>query len=85
MIARLLAEKDTLRCQLVELQERVFSLQAKRSPREQRQSCDVISHTSTYQHTHEHNTYRNINVNKVLCVFVKGVKGVGLGELDIKL
>ncbi|XP_068445393.1 caspase recruitment domain-containing protein 14 [Clinocottus analis] len=40
MIARILAEKDTLRCQLVELQERVFSVQAKRSSREQRQSCD---------------------------------------------
>nr|XP_046258842.1 caspase recruitment domain-containing protein 14 isoform X2 [Scatophagus argus] len=39
MIARVLAEKDTLRCQLVELQERVFSLQVKH-PREQRQSCD---------------------------------------------
>ncbi|XP_070683664.1 caspase recruitment domain-containing protein 14 [Pempheris klunzingeri] len=39
MIARILAEKDTLRCQLVELQEQVFSLQAKCSPREQ-QSCD---------------------------------------------
>ncbi|TKS69267.1 Caspase recruitment domain-containing protein 14 [Collichthys lucidus] len=38
MIARILAEKDTLRCQLVEFQERVFSLQANRSPREQRQS-----------------------------------------------
>ncbi|KAK9540309.1 hypothetical protein VZT92_002770 [Zoarces viviparus] len=42
MIARILAEKDTLRCQLVELQEQVFSVQAQRSPREQqRQSCDV--------------------------------------------
>ncbi|XP_076585686.1 caspase recruitment domain-containing protein 14 [Chaetodon auriga] len=40
MIARVLAEKDTLRCQLVELQQRVFSLPAKCSPREQRQSCD---------------------------------------------
>ncbi|XP_041789301.1 caspase recruitment domain-containing protein 14 [Chelmon rostratus] len=40
MIARVLAEKDTLRCQLMELQERVFSLQVKRGPREQRQSCD---------------------------------------------
>ncbi|KAF1395567.1 hypothetical protein PFLUV_G00012860 [Perca fluviatilis] len=40
MIARILAEKDTLRCQLVELQEQVFSLQAKRSDRGQRQSCD---------------------------------------------
>ncbi|XP_054897440.1 caspase recruitment domain-containing protein 14 isoform X2 [Poeciliopsis prolifica] len=33
MIARVLAEKDTLRSQLVELQEAVFTLQAKRSPR----------------------------------------------------
>ncbi|XP_014906113.1 caspase recruitment domain-containing protein 14 isoform X1 [Poecilia latipinna] len=33
MIARILAEKDTLRSQLVELQEAVFMLQAKRSPR----------------------------------------------------
>ncbi|KAK2919451.1 hypothetical protein Q8A73_003822 [Channa argus] len=40
MIARILAEKDTLRCQLVELQERVFSLQANYSPRGQRQSSD---------------------------------------------
>ncbi|XP_040000721.1 caspase recruitment domain-containing protein 14 isoform X2 [Xiphias gladius] len=40
MIARILAEKDTLRCHLVELQERVFSLPPKRSPREQQQSCD---------------------------------------------
>ncbi|GAA6228590.1 caspase recruitment domain-containing protein 14-like isoform X2 [Lates japonicus] len=40
MIARVLAEKDTLRCQLVELQERVFSLKAKCSPRERRQSSD---------------------------------------------
>ncbi|KAM7010137.1 caspase recruitment domain-containing protein 14 [Tautogolabrus adspersus] len=40
MIARALAEKDTLRCQLVELQERVFSLQANHSPRSQQQSCD---------------------------------------------
>uniref|UniRef100_A0A8D3CF57 Caspase recruitment domain family, member 14 n=1 Tax=Scophthalmus maximus TaxID=52904 RepID=A0A8D3CF57_SCOMX len=38
IIARILAEKDTLRCQLVELQERVFSLQAKRSPRRQQQT-----------------------------------------------
>ncbi|XP_042284811.1 caspase recruitment domain-containing protein 14 [Thunnus maccoyii] len=40
MIARILAEKDTLRCQLVEIQDRVFSLQANRSPREKRQSSD---------------------------------------------
>ncbi|XP_028272339.1 caspase recruitment domain-containing protein 14 isoform X2 [Parambassis ranga] len=40
MIARVLAEKDTLRCQLVELQERVFSLQSKRGARDQRQSSD---------------------------------------------
>ncbi|XP_071360283.1 caspase recruitment domain-containing protein 14 [Trachinotus anak] len=40
MIAQTLGEKDTLRCQLMELQERVFSLQAKRSPREQKQSSD---------------------------------------------
>lgn len=45
MIARVLAEKDTLRCQLVELQERVFSLQATGGSRERQQSCDVISHT----------------------------------------
>ncbi|KAL7404928.1 hypothetical protein ABVT39_021228 [Epinephelus coioides] len=42
VIARILAEKDTLRCQLVELQELVFSLQTKRSSREQ-QSCDEMS------------------------------------------
>ncbi|XP_061580686.1 caspase recruitment domain-containing protein 14 [Cololabis saira] len=35
MIARILAEKDALRCQLVELQEAVCSLEAKR-PRDQR-------------------------------------------------
>uniref|UniRef100_A0A4W6DEA1 Caspase recruitment domain family, member 14 n=1 Tax=Lates calcarifer TaxID=8187 RepID=A0A4W6DEA1_LATCA len=52
MIARVLAEKDTLRCQLVELQERVFSPKAKCSPREQRQSSDVISHTNTHQPKH---------------------------------
>ncbi|XP_041642288.1 caspase recruitment domain-containing protein 14 [Cheilinus undulatus] len=40
MIARVLAEKDTLRCQLVELQERVLCLEANRSPSEQQQSCD---------------------------------------------
>ncbi|XP_044044664.1 caspase recruitment domain-containing protein 14 isoform X2 [Siniperca chuatsi] len=40
MIARILAEKDTLRSQLVELQEQVFSLQAKHSPRGRQQSCD---------------------------------------------
>ncbi|KAM4584078.1 caspase recruitment domain-containing protein 14 [Odontesthes bonariensis] len=40
MIARILAEKDTLRSQLVELQESVFSLQAKPSPREQQHSSD---------------------------------------------
>ncbi|KAI3352755.1 hypothetical protein L3Q82_019333 [Scortum barcoo] len=40
MIARILAEKDTLRCQLVELQERVFSLQARCSTRKQWQSSD---------------------------------------------
>uniref|UniRef100_UPI0037E71C03 caspase recruitment domain-containing protein 14 n=1 Tax=Semicossyphus pulcher TaxID=241346 RepID=UPI0037E71C03 len=40
MIARVLAEKDTLRCQLVELQEHVFSLQASHSPRKQQSSCD---------------------------------------------
>ncbi|XP_015231277.1 PREDICTED: caspase recruitment domain-containing protein 14 isoform X1 [Cyprinodon variegatus] len=41
MIARILAEKDTLRSQLVELQEAVFALQAKRSPRIKLQSSDV--------------------------------------------
>nr|XP_020451666.1 caspase recruitment domain-containing protein 14-like [Monopterus albus] len=40
MITRILIEKDTLRSQIVELQERVFSLQARHSPREQRQSSD---------------------------------------------
>lgn len=72
MIARVLAEKDTLRCQLMELQERVFSLQVKRGPREQRQSCDVISHASIYQHTREHNAYRANNVNAVLSTVVIG-------------
>ncbi|MED6231862.1 hypothetical protein ATANTOWER_011563 [Ataeniobius toweri] len=41
MIARILAEKDTLRSQLVELQEAVFIFQAKRSPRTQLQRSDV--------------------------------------------
>ncbi|XP_060948155.1 caspase recruitment domain-containing protein 14 [Limanda limanda] len=40
MIARILAEKDTLRCQLVELREKTFSLQDKRSAREQQQSSE---------------------------------------------
>ncbi|MEQ2185069.1 hypothetical protein GOODEAATRI_014476 [Goodea atripinnis] len=40
MIARILAEKDTLRSQLVELQEAVFIFQAKRSPRTQLQRSD---------------------------------------------
>uniref|UniRef100_A0A3Q0TAQ1 Caspase recruitment domain family, member 14 n=1 Tax=Amphilophus citrinellus TaxID=61819 RepID=A0A3Q0TAQ1_AMPCI len=44
MIARILAEKDTLRCQLVELQEKVFSLHTKRSSTGQ-QSSEVIFHT----------------------------------------
>ncbi|XP_074518575.1 caspase recruitment domain-containing protein 14 [Halichoeres trimaculatus] len=39
-IARVLAEKDTLRSQLMELQEHVFSLQANPSPRTREQSCD---------------------------------------------
>ncbi|XP_034543787.1 caspase recruitment domain-containing protein 14 [Notolabrus celidotus] len=39
-ITRVLAEKDTLRSQLVELQDRVFSLQANHSPRAQKKSCD---------------------------------------------
>ncbi|KAM3622977.1 uncharacterized protein V6R79_005552 [Siganus canaliculatus] len=40
MIARVLAEKDTLRCQLMELQEQVYSLQVMHSLRDQPQSCD---------------------------------------------
>uniref|UniRef100_A0A3P9N1Z0 Caspase recruitment domain family, member 14 n=1 Tax=Poecilia reticulata TaxID=8081 RepID=A0A3P9N1Z0_POERE len=40
MIARILAEKDTLRSQLVELQEAVFTLQAKRSPRPRLRKSD---------------------------------------------
>lgn len=42
VIARILAEKDTLRSQLVELQETVFTLQAKRSCGAQQQSPDVL-------------------------------------------
>ncbi|KAM9857602.1 caspase recruitment domain-containing protein 14 [Aulostomus maculatus] len=38
LIACSLAEKDTLRCQLVELQNKVFSLQVKGNPREELQS-----------------------------------------------
>ncbi|XP_068607337.1 caspase recruitment domain-containing protein 14 [Brachionichthys hirsutus] len=40
MIARVLAEKDVLRCLLVELQEKVFSLQVSQSSRERQQGCD---------------------------------------------
>uniref|UniRef100_A0A3B5RBL6 Caspase recruitment domain family, member 14 n=1 Tax=Xiphophorus maculatus TaxID=8083 RepID=A0A3B5RBL6_XIPMA len=40
MIARILAEKDTLRSQLVELQEAVFTLQAKRNPRPRLRKSD---------------------------------------------
>ncbi|XP_017287923.1 caspase recruitment domain-containing protein 14 [Kryptolebias marmoratus] len=40
MIAHILAKKDTLRSQLVELQETVFSFQAKRSSGVQQQSSD---------------------------------------------
>ncbi|XP_005737436.1 caspase recruitment domain-containing protein 14 isoform X2 [Pundamilia nyererei] len=40
MIAHVLAEKDTLRCQLVELQEKVFSLQTKCSSTELHQSSE---------------------------------------------
>ncbi|KAG7486636.1 caspase recruitment domain-containing protein 14 [Solea senegalensis] len=47
MIARILAEKDTLRCQLVELQEKVFSLQAKRRPRRQQQQQQQQSSDET--------------------------------------
>uniref|UniRef100_A0A3Q3WAF9 Uncharacterized protein n=1 Tax=Mola mola TaxID=94237 RepID=A0A3Q3WAF9_MOLML len=63
MIARVLAEKDTLRCQLVELQERVFSLQATGSSRERRQSRDVISHT------HKHITCAEVKVKTMQCSF----------------
>ncbi|XP_022067809.2 caspase recruitment domain-containing protein 14 [Acanthochromis polyacanthus] len=42
MIARILAEKDTLRCQLVELQEKFFSLQTTHNSRQQRQSSDEL-------------------------------------------
>uniref|UniRef100_A0A3Q4I0R0 Caspase recruitment domain family, member 14 n=1 Tax=Neolamprologus brichardi TaxID=32507 RepID=A0A3Q4I0R0_NEOBR len=51
MIAHVLAEKDTLRCQLVELQEKVFSLQTKRSSAELHQSSEVNflnTHALTY-------------------------------------
>lgn len=57
MIAHVLAEKDTLRCQLVELQEKVFSLQTKRSSAELHQSSEVNflnTHALTYaQHLEE--------------------------------
>lgn len=42
MIARVLAEKDTLRCQLVELQERFFSLKTDAGARERRHSSDEV-------------------------------------------
>lgn len=42
MIARVLAEKDTLRCQLMELQERFFSLQSRGGTEQQH----VITHSS---------------------------------------
>ncbi|XP_029295597.1 caspase recruitment domain-containing protein 14 [Cottoperca gobio] len=40
MIARTLAEKDTLRCHMMELQEQVFGLKANGSPKGQRRSSD---------------------------------------------
>ncbi|XP_053712881.1 caspase recruitment domain-containing protein 14-like [Synchiropus splendidus] len=40
MIARVLAEKDTIRCQLVEAQDKVLSLQSKLHLRKERQSSD---------------------------------------------
>lgn len=46
MIARVLAEKDTLRCQLVELQERFFSLKTDAGARERRHSSDVNQNTT---------------------------------------
>lgn len=51
MIARILAEKDILRSQLVELQEKLFSLKAVHNSRERRQSADVNLNAVTYQHT----------------------------------
>lgn len=57
MIARVLAEKDTLRCQLVELQERFFSLQSKARTGERRQSSDVIQNERAHISTHDHNTF----------------------------
>lgn len=46
-IARILAEKDTLRSQLVELQEAIFILQARRSPRTKLWRSNEISWEST--------------------------------------
>lgn len=42
MIARILAEKDILRSQLVELQEKLFSLKAVHNSRERRQNADEL-------------------------------------------
>uniref|UniRef100_A0A3B4TE05 Caspase recruitment domain family, member 14 n=1 Tax=Seriola dumerili TaxID=41447 RepID=A0A3B4TE05_SERDU len=83
MIAQTLAEKDALRCQLMELQERVFSLRAKHSSTAQQQSSDVISHTNTYKRTRKYNTYSNNDVNTLPYVYVKG-DGGQLGEPELQ-
>uniref|UniRef100_A0A671TH50 Caspase recruitment domain family member 14 n=1 Tax=Sparus aurata TaxID=8175 RepID=A0A671TH50_SPAAU len=68
MIARVLAEKDTLRCQLMEVQERVFSLQTKHSPIEQLPTCDVNSDTNT--NCNEHTTHTELIMLMQRNVFV---------------
>lgn len=68
MIARVLAEKDTLRCQLMEVQERVFSLQTKHSPIEQLPTCDVNSDTNT--NCNEHTTHTELIMLMQCNVFV---------------
>lgn len=85
MIARILAEKDTLRCQLVELQEHVFSAQARRGSRElRRPSCDGVGRASGFRRAREHERGRGIIIVMVCRVSVEGVGG-GLGEPDVLL
>ncbi|XP_059185327.1 caspase recruitment domain-containing protein 14 [Centropristis striata] len=69
VIARNLAEKDALRCQLVELQEKVFSLRSHRSSGEPHKTCDVMFLTLEHnQGPHKHNTC-GYNI-MLMCVFV---------------
>uniref|UniRef100_A0AAQ4PZC3 Caspase recruitment domain family, member 14 n=1 Tax=Gasterosteus aculeatus aculeatus TaxID=481459 RepID=A0AAQ4PZC3_GASAC len=62
MIARILAEKDTLRSQLVELQEQVCSMQAQRCPSKHlRRRSDLVR-------DHLNLTWFRINVTSSMCI-----------------